>query len=112
MKRIVGTTFWAIVLCVGLTLLLGSVALAQEPETLPVTGAANRANEYITQLDELRALSVGPATYTLAHPEVYEFSSDLQRLSEMTVPGPAYLSNDAYAYITVLDQLRAMTYDQ
>jgi len=95
-----------------MTMLLGSIAFAQEPETLPVTGAANRANEYITRLDELRMLDAVPARHTLAHPEVYEFSSDLQRLNTMTVRGPAYRYNDAYAYITLLDQLRAMPYAQ
>jgi hypothetical protein len=93
-------------------MLLGSIAFAQEPATLPVTGAANRANEYITQLDELRTMGVSSATRTLAHPEVYEFSSDLQQLNAMAVHGPAYLYNDAYAYITTLDQLRAMPYHQ
>ncbi len=112
MKRTLQTTLWIVILCIGLTMLLGSVAFAQEPATLPVTGAANRANEYITQLEELRALGVSSPPRVLVHPEVYEFSSDLQQLNAMAVRGPAYLYNDAYAYITSLDQLRAMSYHQ
>jgi hypothetical protein len=44
----------------------------------------------------------------LAHPEVYEFSSDLQRLNALAVREPAYMTNGAYGYITELDNLRAM----
>lgn len=112
MKRTFKTMLWVALLCIGLTILLGSIAFAQEPATLPVTGAANRANEYVTQLDELRTMGVNSALRTLTHPEVYEFSSDLQQLNAMTVRPPAYLTNDAYAYITTLDQLRTMPYHQ
>lgn len=112
MKRRFGTSLWIVLLCIALSMLVSSVALAQEPATLPVTGSANRSNEYITQLDQLRTMGARSATRTLAHPEVYEFSSDLQKLNALAAPVPAYLANDAYAYITVLDQLRTMAYDQ
>lgn len=101
-------TFWLIVICFSLMLLLGSVALAQEPGALPATGASNRAYEYITELDGLRAMSTNAPAPMLAHPEVYEFSSDLQRLNALAVREPAYMTNGAYGYITELANLRAM----
>lgn len=108
MKRYYKKALWLTVVCFSLTLLLGSVALAQEPGTLPVTGASNLSYEYISELDALRVLNTSDPAPMLAHPEVYEFSSDMQHLNALAVRAPAYMTNDAYAYITVLDNLRAM----
>jgi hypothetical protein len=108
MNRTYQKTLLLAVICFSLMLLLGSVALAQEPGTLPTTGASNRAYEYITALDKLRAMNTNAPAPMLAHPEVYEFSSDLQRLNALAVRGPAYMTNGAYGYITELDNLRAM----
>jgi hypothetical protein len=102
----------AIVLSVAI-LVLGGAALAQdEPDTLPPTGAAvNSANSYITQLDELRAMSQAQSSGTAVRSgySVYEYSSDLQRLNEMAAAGAAKpTAND---YISRLDELRSMAAD-
>jgi hypothetical protein len=94
-------------------LVLGGAALAQdEPETLPATGASiNSANSYVTQLDELRAMSQVQTSGTAVRTEysVYEYSSDLQRLNEMAAAaGAKPTAND---YITQLDELRSMAAD-
>ncbi len=97
----------AVVVALVLIVLFAAAAMAQdEPVTLPVTGAGNASYEYITQLDELR----GMARPMLAHPEVYEFSSDLAALNTMTyrAAARAVYENDANAFITALDQMRTM----
>lgn len=97
----------AVVVALVLIVLFAAAAMAQdEPVTLPVTGAGNASYEYITQLDELRSM----ARPMLAHPEVYEFSSDLAALNTMTYRAAerAVYENDANAFITALDQLRTM----
>jgi len=97
----------AVVVALVLIVLFAAAAMAQdEPVTLPVTGAGNASYEYITQLDELR----GMARPMLAHPEVYEFSSDLATLNTMTyrAAARAVYENDANAFISTLDQLRTM----
>jgi hypothetical protein len=94
-------------------LVLGGAALAQdEPDTLPATGATmNSANSYITQLDELRALSQPQSSATAVGTEysAYEYSSDLQRLNEMAAA--AATKPTANDYITQLDELRSMAAD-
>jgi hypothetical protein len=79
-----------VALCIGV-LPLSGVALAQEaPARLPETGAAaNTATTYITQLDELRALSQVQAART---------KENVAGSHQLTV-------ND---YITTLDRLRNM----
>ncbi|MFN3335045.1 MAG: hypothetical protein ACK47M_21295 [Caldilinea sp.] len=107
-RRIVCT----VVVAVILTGLLSGALFAQDaPDALPETGAANLANQYITQLDELRTLGTAPASRRhLAHPEVYEFSSGLQRLNAAAADQVqrAYIYSNANAYVTMLDQLRSM----
>ena len=95
----------AIIVALVLIVLFVAAAMAQDaPVTLPVTGADNASYEYITQLDELR----GMARPMLAHPEVYEFSSDLAALDALAnrQAARAVYANGANAFITSLDQLR------
>ena len=97
----------AIIVALVLIVLFVAAAMAQsEPVTLPVTGAGNASYEYITQLDELRSM----ARPMLAHPEIYEFSSDLTELNTLAnrQAARAVYENDANAFITSLDQLRAL----
>ena len=108
-------TLWIVTMVCVAVFLVAAAALAQdEPDTLPATGAAlNTANSYVTRLDELRfqaqaaeAARVGAASAGRDRYNVYEFSSDLQRLNEMAAQStdvPA--AND---YITTLDHLRDM----
>lgn len=88
-------------------------ALAQdEPDLLPATGAArNNSFDYITQLDNLRASGSEAATQSLAYPEVYEFSSDLQRLNADAASQSHLASHPETAndYVTRLDELRGMS---
>lgn len=102
------------ILCIAVFLFAGAALAQDEPDTLPATGAAaNTANSYVTRLDELRvqaqmadAARLAAASAGRDRYNVYEYSSDLQRLNDMaaqstTVPG----AND---YITTLDHLRDM----
>lgn len=93
--------------------------LAQNvPGALPVTGAARpnytagAAEEYVTQLDDLRAKGIAAhlrAATGLANPGVYEFSSDLERLNAGARASVRSAAND---YIDTLDHLRSMQYRQ
>ena len=79
-------TRWIVCITVAVliaaSLFTGAVVAQDAPDTLPVTGAANVSSEYITQLDELRMLGAASASASYpAHPEVYEYSSDLQMLN-------------------------------
>jgi len=102
--RFVGALLVAVIVT---SLLAGAVFAQDAPDTLPETGRANRANEYITELDQLRAAGVRSAGY-LAHPEVYEYSSELQQLNAAAAAQTyrAAHQNGANEYITTLDQLR------
>ncbi|GIK72033.1 MAG: hypothetical protein BroJett021_10210 [Chloroflexota bacterium] len=107
-RRIVCTVVAALILA---GLLTGAVFAQDAPDALPETGAANLANQYITQLDELRMLGAASTSRSyLAHPQVYEFSSDLQRLNAAAADQGlwAYIHSAANAYVTTLDQLRNM----
>lgn len=106
----------AFVLCIGI-LLLSGVALAQDaPDVLPETGAASSANSYISDLDDLRAMSQPQVEHTTAAAagySSYEFSSDLTALHEMAIAKAAAAKSAntvpaANDYITTLDQLRSM----
>ncbi len=102
----------AIALCIG-ALLLTDIAIAQDaPDTLPKTGASaaatSTANDYILQLDELRAMGQLQAMGTkenVAGASAYEFSSHLQRLNDMAAGIRQPTASD---YTTALDQLRSM----
>jgi len=97
----------AIVVALVLIVLFVAAAMAQDaPVTLPVTGAGNASYEYISRLDELRSM----ARPMLAHPEVYEFSSDLAALDALAnrQATRAVYANGANAFITSLDQLRTL----
>ena len=97
----------ALLVAVIVTSLLASAVFAQEaPDTLPETGRANLANEYSTHLDQLRATGVRSAGY-LAHPAVYEYSSDLQQLNAAAA-AQTHQAATANDYITTLDQLRSL----
>jgi hypothetical protein len=106
--RFVGALLVALII---VSLLTGAVFAQDAPDTLPETGAANRANEYITQLDQLRMLGARSAAADyLAHPGVYDYSSDLQTLNAGAANRvyQAYIDSGANAYVTTLDQLRSM----
>ena len=107
-RRIVCTTVAVLIIA---SLFTGAVFAQDAPDALPVTGAANVANEYITQLDELRMMGAASASASyLAHPEVYEYSSDLQMLHAAAADQVyrAYVYSGANEYATTLDQLRGM----
>lgn len=106
--RSVGALLAALII---VSLLTGAVFAQDAPDTLPETGRANRANEYITQLDQLRMLGARSAAADyLAHAGVYDYSSDLQALNaEAANRGyRAYIDSGANVYVTTLDQLRSM----
>lgn len=107
-RRIVYTT---VAMLIAASLFTGAVFAQDAPDALPVTGAANVSNEYITQLDELRMMGAASASASyLAHPEVYEYSSDLQMLHAAAADQAyrAYIASGANEYVTTLDQLRSM----
>jgi hypothetical protein len=106
--RFVGAVLAALII---VSLLTGAVFAQDAPDTLPETGGANRANEYITQLDQLRMLGARSAAVDyLAHPGVYEYSSDLQALNAAAANQSyrTYIDSGANAYVTTLDQLRSL----
>ncbi len=116
MTRLARMTSMVIALCIGALLLTG-VAYGQDaPDVLPETGAASTANSYISQLDDLRAMSRPQVERTAAAASYssYEFSSDLTALHEMALAKAAAEKATTSApptandYITTLDQLRSM----
>ena len=62
-----------------------------------------RANEYINTLDDLRNLESNSSA-AFRNPQVYEFSSDLEALRDISVDEIA----DANEFITHLDELRSL----
>lgn len=110
MNTILKSLLSLILVTLIITALSAAVALAQEPVTLPNTGAPNQANEYAGQLDELRALGSTAAARALTHPEVYDFSSDLQQLNSYAFNRThrSHIYNGANEYITALDRLRSL----
>ncbi len=102
----------AVTLCIGALMLTG-VALAQDtPAKLPETEASlattGGANNYITQLDELRAMSQRQAAGTpdkAAGANENATANSLQRHNGIATGPHQPTAND---YVTALDELRSM----